>query len=511
MVDYKRILQLKAAGVTQRGITEALGCSRNTVQLVLDRARDKAIEFEQVANLDAAEVRRLLLPEPVTKDSGYTAPDFDWVHNELATPNVSLRLLWNEYASSTRARDGIPVAYSTFTEQYRTWAAITGATMRIERKPGEVIEVDWAGDTMTYLDVHSGRASRAYLFVAALPYSAHFYVEAFADMRLAAWLDGHINAFEYFGGAARLLVPDNLKTGVTKADRYEPALNAAYAQMAEHYGTVIMPARVRKPRDKAMAENSVRFGANAIGAILRHRTFIGLGQLNEAIWEAAAEINAKPFQKREGSRLEVFEREEKALLLPLPPTRFEMATLKKAKVGPNYHVQVEGNFYSVPAVLIGKQLDVRITSRLVEIFDNGQRIATHTKAFGKGRYQTNTEHMPVNHKAQLQDWTPERFTNWAADIGPATTEVTQAILKSKKVVEQSYRSLLGLLSLVKKPGGSTRLEQSCQMALSISPAPSYTMVKNIWAEWKLTQPKSTSIGDAGFVRGASYYGGEEND
>jgi hypothetical protein len=281
--------------------------------------------------------------------------------------------------------------------------------------------------------------------------------------------------------------------------------------MAEHYGTVIMPARVRKPRDKAMAENSVRFGANAIGAILRHRTFIGLGQLNEAIWEAAAEINAKPFQKREGSRLEVFEREEKALLLPLPPTRFEMATLKKAKVGPNYHVQVEGNFYSVPAVLIGKQLDVRITSRLVEIFDNGQRIATHTKAFGKGRYQTNTEHMPVNHKAQLQDWTPERFTNWAADIGPATTEVTQAILKSKKVVEQSYRSLLGLLSLVKKPGGSTRLEQSCQMALSISPAPSYTMVKNIWAEWKLTQPKSTSIGDAGFVRGASYYGGEEND
>ena len=511
MVDYKRILQLKAAGVTQRGIQEALGCSRNTVQLVLERARDKAVEFEQVANLDAAEVRRLLLPEPSVKVSDYTAPDFDWVHKELATPNVSLRLLWNEYASSVRARDGVPVAYSTFTEQYRSWVAVTGATMRIERKPGELIEVDWAGDTMTFLDVHTGRARKAYLFVAALPYSAFFYVEAFADMKLPAWLDGHLNAFESFGGAARLLVPDNLKTGVTKSDRYEPALNPAYAQMAEHYDTAIMPARVRKPRDKAMAENAVRFGANAIGAKLRHRTFIGLGQLNEAIWEEAARINARPFQKREGSRLDVFKREEQALLLPLPQTRFEMATLKKAKVGPNYHVQVEGNFYSVPAALIGKQLDIRVTSRLVEVFHDGQRVATHTKAVGKGRYQTNTEHMPLTHKAQLQDWTPARFTNWAADIGPATIEVTEAILKSKKVVEQSYKSLLGLLSLAKKPGGSTRLEQSCAMALSISPAPSYTMVKNIWAEWKPAPAANTSIGDAGFVRGASYYGGEQND
>jgi len=478
---------------------------------VLEAARSKGIEFEQVANLDAAEVRRLLLPEPAQKDSGYTAPDFDWVHSQLVTPNVSLRLLWNEYASSVRAREGVPVAYSTFTEQYRSWAAVTGATMRIERKPGELIETDWAGDTMTYLDVHTGRASKAYLFVAALPYSAYFYVEAFADMKLAAWLDGHINAFEYFGGAARLLVPDNLKTGVSKADRYEPALNPAYAQMAEHYDTAIMPARVRKPRDKAMAENAVRFGANAIGAKLRHRTFIGLGQLNEAIWEAAAEINAKPFQKRQGSRLEVFQREEAHLLLPLPATRFELATLKKAKVGPNYHIQVEGNFYSVPAVLIGKQLDVRVTSRLVEAFDGGQRVASHTKAIGKGQYQTNTEHMPPAHKAQLQDWTPQRFTAWATDIGPATVEVTEAILKSKKVVEQSYRSLLGLLSLAKKPGGSTRLEQSCSTALSISPAPSYTMVKNIWAEWKPAPARSTSIGDAGFVRGASYYGGEQND
>ena len=511
MVDYRRILQLAAAGVSQRGIAEALACSRNTVAAALAAAKAKEIVFEQVANLDAAEVRRLLLPEPKTKDSGYTVPDFERVHSQLAVPNVTLRLLWNEYASASRVAEEIPVAYSTFTEQYRSWVAVTGATMRIERKPGELIEVDWAGDTIAYLDVHTGRATKAYLFVAALPYSAYFYVEAFADLKLAAWLDGHINAFEFFGGAARLLIPDNLKTGVTKSDRYEPALNVAYAQMAEHYGTAIIPARVRKPRDKALAENAVRFGANAIGAALRNRTFIGLGQLNEAIWEVAEEINAKPFQKREGSRLEVFTRDEQPLLQPLPQHRFEMATLKKAKVSPNYHIQVEGNFYSVPAALIGKQLDVRITSRIVEAFESGQRVASHSKTVGKGRYQTNTDHMPANHKAQLQDWTPERFTNWASDIGPATTEVATAILKSKKIVEQSYRSLLGLLSLAKKSGGTTRLEQSCATALTITPAPSYTMVKNIWAEWKPAPVAATSLGDSGFVRGAAYYGGEQND
>jgi len=508
VVDYKKILQLSAVGVSQRGIADALGCSRNTVASVLGAAKAKNLVYDQVAGLDPVQVRDLLLPES-QRVSDRTAPDFEHVHRELARANVTLQLVWGEYAVKVRDSGGVPYAYSMFTQLYRQWANVTGATMRIERKPGELIEVDWAGDTIPYIDIHTGRVAPAYLFVAALPYSAYFYVEALPDMKLGSWLDAHVAAFEYFGGVGRLLIPDNLKAGVSQADRYEPALNPAYAQLAEHYGTAIIPARVRKPRDKAMAENAVRFGANQIGATLRNRQFVGLAELNEAIHEQMELLNARPFQKREGSRLEVFTRDEKPFLVPLPPTRFELAELRKAKVGPNYHVQVGGNFYSVPFGLIGKQLDVRATTKMVEVFDGGNRVASHPRlpAGAKGRYATMPEHMPTAHREQLSAWTPARFTNWAADIGPATTEVIERILASKKVVEQSYRSCLGLLSLAKKDGGFTRLEQSCQKALELTTSPSYTMVKRIWMNWQPQPVEPKSLGDAGFVRGAQYYEG----
>jgi len=508
LVDYKRILQLAAAGVSGRGIAEALGCSRNTVATVLGAAKAAGVTFEQVANLDGTEVRRLLLPEPVKADSGRLAPDFAAIHAELARPNVTLQLLWNEYVATARNSGQVPFAYATFTRHYRQWAAVTGATMTITRKPADLLEVDWAGDTMTYLDLVTGKERKAYLFVAALPFSAYMYVEAFADMSLASWLDGHVSAFEFFGGATRLLVPDNLKTGVVKADRYEPALNPAYAQLAEHYHTAIMPARVRKPRDKAMAENAVRHGANAISAILRNRRFVGLAELNDAIAVEVAGINARPFQKRADSRLEVFTRQEQPLLIPLPPVRFELAQLRKAKVGPNYHIQVDGSFYSVPAGLIGKTLDVRVTSRIVEAFNGTVRVACHPKLAAKGRYQTTPEHMPAAHRAQLVDWTPARFTDWADQIGPNTREVVEAILASRKIVEQSYRSLLGLLSLAKKSGGHTRLEEACAAALAATPRPSYTLVKRLWTNWEPKPAETASLGAAGFVRGAGYYAGK---
>jgi len=334
MVDYKRILRLNAAGVLGRGIAEALGCSRNTVRAVLAAAKGQGVTFEQVADLYAAEVRALLLPEPTQKDTGFLVPDFEQIHAELARPNVTLQLLWTEYAAAARAGDHIPFAYTTFTRHYRSWVAVTGATMTINRKPADTLEVDWAGDTMVYVDPVTGQPHKAYLFVAALPFSAYFYVEALPDMTLASWLDAHVRAFEFFGGATRLLIPDNLKTGVSKADRYEPALNPAYAQLADHYHTAIVPARVRKPRDKAMAENMVRHGANAINAALRNRTFFSLNELNAAIAEEARVINARAFQKRAGSRFEVFTKEEQPLLIPLPPIPFELAHLRKSKVGP---------------------------------------------------------------------------------------------------------------------------------------------------------------------------------
>ena len=251
MIDYKRILRLRAEGVSQRGIADVLGCSRNTVAAVFTAANAAGIGFGQVADRGADEVRHLLLPEPVKAASGRVAPDFEDVHQELARPSVTLLLLWNEYVAACRAAGGVPYRYSFFNEQYRRWVTSTGASMRVPRDPGESIEVDWAGDPMSFADPVTGAPVDAWLFVAAFSFSAYAYVEAFTDMALGSWIDAHVHAFEAFEGAARLLVPGNLRTGVSKAGRYKPALNPAYARLAGHYGTAIVPARAKKPRDKS--------------------------------------------------------------------------------------------------------------------------------------------------------------------------------------------------------------------------------------------------------------------
>ena len=511
MVDYKQILRLRAEGVSQRGIADVLGCSRNTVAAVFAAANAAGVGFGEVADLGADEVRHLLLPEPAKAVSGRVTPDFEHVHRELARPSVTLLLLWNEYVAGCRAAGGVPYRYSFFNEQYRRWVASTGASMHVQRSPGESIEVDWAGDAMPVADPLTGARVDAWLFVAALSFSAYAYVEAFTDMTLGSWIDAHVHAFEAFGGTARLLVPDNLRTGVSRSDRYEPALNPAYARLAEHYGTAIVPARVRRPRDKPVVEGSVRFVANQVAAVLRDRRFVGLAELNEAIFDEVAEINARPFQKREDSRRIVFARDEKPLLRPLPPVRFELADLRKAKPGPNYHVQVDRNFYSVPSTLIGQSLDVRVTSHTIEVFAGTERVACHTRLRGvRGRYSTLTEHMPAGHRHRLVDWTPQRFEQWAATIGPDTVAAIQAILASRKIVEQSYRSCLGVMSLARKPGGMVRLEDSCGRALAATPSPSYTLIKKLWAAWQPADPPpAASLGEKGFVRGSRYYDGSQ--
>lgn len=507
MVDYKQVLRLRAEGVSQRGIADTLGCSRNTVAAVFAAATTAGVGFGEVAELGADEVRRLLLPDPSAPVSDRAAPDFEYVHRELGRPSVTLLLLWNEYVARCRQSGEVPYQYSFFNEQYRRWAKATGASMRIPRNPGESIEVDWAGDPMVYADPVTGQPMNGWLFVAAFSFSAYSYVEAFSDMTLGSWVTAHVHAFECFGGAGRLLIPDNLRTGVSKTDRYEPVLNPAYARLAEHYGTAIVPARVKVPRDKPVVEGSVRFVAGQVAAVLRNRRFVGLAELNEAIFAEVDRINAKPFQKREDSRRIVFYRDEKPVLVPLPQTRFELADLRKAKVGPNYHVQVEKNFYSVPSQLIGRQLDVRITSHTVEVFDGAERVASHARFVGvTSRYATVPGHMPEAHRNRLADWSPERFGQWAATVGPNTLAAITAILGSRKVVEQSYRSCLGVMSLVKKDGGMARLEDTCARALAATPTPSYTLIKKLWSGWEPAAPEpAPSLGDAGFVRGSSYY------
>lgn len=507
VVDYKRILRLRAEGVSQRAIADVLGCSRNTVAAVFSAANTAGVGFGEVADLDASEVRTMLLPASAKPESTRCAPDFEYIHRELSRPSVTLLLLWNEYVATCRASSEVPYQYSSFNKLYRRWAASTGATMRIHRDPGESIEVDWAGDPMEFVDPAAGALVQAWLFVAALSYSVYVYVEAFADMTLGSWIDAHVHAFEAFGGVTRLLVPDNLRTGVAKTDRYEPVFNPAYARMAEHYHTTIIPARIKRPRDKPVVEGSVRHVANHVAAVLRNRRFVGLGELNEAIFDQVADINARPFQKREDSRRIVFLRDEKPLLAPLPHDRFELAELRKAKPGPNYHIVVDKNYYSVPSALIGSSLDVRITSNTIEVFDGTQRVASHPRYKGvRGRYSTVASHMPEAHRRHLDSWTPQRFQQWAATVGPNTLEVIDAILASRKIVEQSYRSCLGVMSLEKKTGGHHRLEQTCARALAATPKPSYTLVKKLWTGWTPADPPPPpSLGDAGFVRGAHYY------
>lgn len=252
----------------------------------------------------------------------------------------------------------------------------------------------------------------------------------------------------------------------------------------------------------------MRFVANQVAAVLRDRRFVGLAELNEAIFELVDQINTRPFQKREDSRQIVFIRDEKPLLNPLPPVRFELADLRKAKAVPNYHVQVDRNFYSVPSALIGCSLDVRVTSNTVEVFAGIERVACHARLKGvRGRYSTVAEHMPAGHRHRLADWSAQRFEQWAATIGPNTVAAIQAILASRKIVEQSYRSCLGVMSLAKRQGGTARLEDSCGRALAATSAPSYTLIKKLWATWEPADPPPVaSLGDAGFVRGADYYG-----
>ncbi|MDR0514796.1 MAG: IS21 family transposase [Coriobacteriaceae bacterium] len=510
MVNYKRILELRKEDVSQRGIAEALKCSRNTVASVLAAAAAASVGFVDVAALDNAEIGRTLFSGPDRPPSAYAQPDFEAIHKELARTGVTLLMLWGEYSAACRANRELPYQYSFFCDLYRRWAKATKATMRIPRTPAEVMEVDWAGDTMEYADPLSGEARPAHLFVAAMTYSAYSYVEAFCDMGLQSWIDAHINAFRFFGGAARLLVPDNLRTGVSRPDRYEPALNATYAALAEHYGTAIVPARVRHPKDKPAAEGSVGHIAYAIAGVLRDRRFVGLPELNDAIADELGLLNARPFQKREGSRSSVFDRDERALLVPLPLMPFEPAELRKAKVGPNYHVQVDGCFYSVPSRHIGQTLDIRLTVRLVEVFDGDSRVCSHPRVHGrKGAYSTVEEHMPPSHREYLRDWTPDRFLRWAESVGAQTARAAEAILASRKIKEQGYRSLLGLLSLAKKDGGKARLEQACRHALEMTQSPSYTMIKRIWADIKAEAAgrPDKSLGSKGYVRGPGYYAG----
>ena len=381
--------------------------------------------------------------------------------------------------------------------------------MHLNHKPGEVMQVDWAGDTAAVIDTDTGEIIPAYVFVATLPYSGYSYVEAFFSMKQDSWTTAHVNAYKYFGGVTRIIQCDNLKTGVQKHGKDEVVLNKSYQELAEHYGTAILPARVRAPKDKAAVEGTVGIISTFILDALRNRQFLSLLELNEAIWDRLEAFNHKPFQKREGSRASSFA-EERPFLRPLPPRPFELAIWKVATVGPNYHISVERMNYSVPFEYIKQKVDVRLTRSTVEVFYGGNRICSHPRLYGRfNQYSTIQAHMPPEHQKYVQ-WNGERFIHWAGKVGSNTQVVVRAILGSYKVEQQGYKSCMGLLKLADKYTPE-RLENACKRALEYTPRPSLKNIQAILASGqdKAIPEQSTATASSsqyGFTRGADYYG-----
>ena len=398
-------------------------------------------------------------------------PDWPVVHEQLRREGVTLQLLWQEYRQTHP--DGYQ--YSRFCELYERWAKTLDPVLRQVHEPGQKLFVDWAGLKVP-LHHADGSVSQASLFVSVLGFSNKTYVEAFANEQLEHWIAGHCHAFSFYGGLTRAVVPDNPKTAVIRPCRYEPLLHRSYQEMAEHYGTVILPARIRKPRDKAKAETGVQIAERQILAPLRDQRFFSVAELNQALRPLLDKLNAQPFQKLEGSRHSWFESQEKQTLLPLPAAPFELATWGRATVNIDYHAAVENHFYSVPYQLIHQELEARSTVHTVELFHQGKRVAAHLRSYLPGKFTTLEEHRPKAHQRYLE-WTPSRLIEWARKTGPQCGKVVEHILQNKPHPEQGFRSCLGILRLGKGVGPE-RLEAASARALRFGTC-SYQSIKSI--------------------------------
>lgn len=513
MTKYREILRLASLGISQQSIADSCGVSKKTVNRVLKRARELNLSWPLEPNETDAALAGILFPSTKKQVSpNKRMPDFDYIQKELLRNGVNKKLLWTEYLEECRQSGEEPLMYSQFCYYIQQDEQKRRATMHISRKPGEQIEVDWAGDPAHITDPDTGEIIDAWLFVGVMTYSQYPYVEAFINEKQRSWITAHVHMYEYFGGVTRILVPDNTKTAVIHThDWYTQELNTIYHEMAEHYNTAIIPARVRAPKDKPNAEGTVGVISTWITAALRNEQFFSLAELNRAIREKLEEFAHRQFQKKEGSRYEIFMGEELPLLAKLPATPYELAEWKQATVQFNYHISVDGMLYSVPYEFIKRKVDVRVTDTMIEIFYSHNRIASHRRLHGrKGQYSTVTEHMPVDHQQYLE-WNGDRFRNWAQRIGTNTYTVVNAILTSQRVEQQSYRSCMGLLKLADKHSAQ-RLEAACQKALSYTASPSYKSIKNILAagQDKLDQDAWASDTTAtqskhAITRGADYY------
>ncbi|NNJ33287.1 IS21 family transposase [Lacrimispora defluvii] len=508
MTKYREIIRLTSLGFTQRNIMISCGVAQKTVVKVQHRVKELDLKWPLDESMTDIALGHLLFPKDSKLATNKRLPDYAYIRKELLRNGVSKKLLWTEYMEDCRLRGDEPLMYSQFCYYIQQDEQKHRATMHINRKPGEQIEVDWAGDPAHISDPDTGEIINAYVFVGVMTYSQYAYAEAFIDEKQPAWIRAHVHMYQFFGGVARILVPDNCKTAVIHNNWNDQRINATYQEMAEHYGTAIIPARVRAPKDKPNAEGSVGNISTWIIAALRDEQFFSLAELNRAIRQKLEEFNKRLFQKKEGSRLELFRDEELPLLAPLPATSFELADWKQATVQFNYHISIDGMLYSVPYEYIKRKVDVRVTDTTIEIFYNHNRIASHKRLYGrKGQYDTILEHMPEDHQKYLE-WNGDRFRKWADRIGSNTYKAVDAILTSKRVEQQTYKSCMGLLKLADKYS-EERLEAACKKALNYTATPSYKSIKSILTagqDKSVEKETNTTIQNKyGITRGADYY------
>jgi transposase len=507
MRKTREILRLKwEMGMSRRQIARSLNLSHSTVNDHLARADLAGLSWPLPEGMTDDALEELLFPSRLGRVPDHQ-PNFAYIHKELMKKGVTLELLWTEYKRENH--DGYQ--YSRFCDLYHQWRSQIDVSMRGIHKAGEKLFVDWAGMTLPIVDRETGETRPAYLFVAVLGASNYTYAEVSLSQDLPSWIAAHCRALTFIGGVPSLIVPDNPKTAIVKPDFYEPEAHITYQELADHYGTVILPARVRKARDKAKAEKGVQFSENWLLAPLRNRTFFSLFELNQALSIGLDEMNSRPFQKLEGSRKTLFEAVDKPALKPLPDAPYEFAYWKKGKVNIDCHVQIENNFYSAPYKYVQKKVDARITATTVELFFKGERVASHPLCYGRGKYATDDSHFSPAHKSYLE-WTPERLINWAETAGPQTAQLVRRILETRAHPEQGYRSCLGLMRLAKRYP-QERMEAACRRALE-SGACSYKSVNSILEKGLDQVPYGGAVRTPTYskhanIRGPQYYSEEE--
>src|ERR1700680_2792216 len=509
MRKLRDILRLKyETGLSNRAIAQACTIGVSTVSVHLQRAAAGGLRWPVPADLDDAALEARLFTRPGFFTAGPRAlPDWSALHQELKRPSVTLRLLWLEY------RDQHPTGYgySQFCDRYRRWTRTLKPSMRQVHLAGEKLFVDFAGQKPALVDGTTGEVVVVELFVGVLGASGLIYAEATRTQALPAWIDAHRRMLDAFGGSTAIWVPDKLKSGITTPNRYEPEVNRTYAELAQHYGAVVIPARIRAPKDKAKVEVSVQIAERWALPSLRHRPFFERGALNAAIGERVDVINGRPMKVLGISRRALFEQLDRPALRPLPPTRYELAEWNPCVVNIDYHVEVDHNYYSVPYTLVHQHVEARFTSTTVEVIVNTRRVASHLRLTGRGRASTQIAHMPRSHRAHAE-WTPSRLIAWAEQTGPATGRVAGGILAGRPHPEQGYRACLGLMRLG-RVDGPARLEAACLRAERLR-SYRYRTVEHILTN----QQDRLPLDDAAparpalthdNVRGAAYYAEQE--